>query len=130
MFRLFNQWRNHIRLSPFLNLTFHEVKNLFHFLLANPRRLDWLTTTRNLTQDRRIHFPKCRNRKRTRNWRRRHLKHVHACSFTSKRLTLLHPKAMLLVDDNKAQVFKGHILLEQGMRPDNKVCLATFNLRE
>ena len=130
MFRLFNQWRNHIRLSPFLNLTFYEIKNLLHFLLANPRRLDGLTATRNFTQNRRIHFPKSRNRKRTRNWCCRHLKHVHTRSFSSECLTLLHPEAMLLVDDDKGQVFKVHILLEQGMRPDNEVCLTTLDLRE
>ena len=130
MFRLFNQWRNHIRLSPFLNLTFHEVKNLLHFLLANPRCLYGLTATRNFTQNRRIHFPKSRNRKRTRNRCCRHLKHVHTRSFSSECLTLLHPEAMLLVDDHKGQVFKVHILLEQGMCPDYKVCLPALNLRE
>ena len=130
MFRLFNQWRNHICLSPFLNLTFHEIKNLLHFLLANPRCFNRLTATRNFTQNRRVHFPKSRNRKRTRNWRRRHLKHVHTRSFSSECLTLLHPEAMLLVDDDKGQVFKVHILLEQGMCPDYKVRLSILNLRE
>ena len=130
MFRLFNQWRNHIRLSPFLNLTFYEIKNLLHFLLANPRCLYGLTTTRNFTQNRRIHFPKSRNRQRTRNWCCRHLKHVHTRSFSSECLTLLHPKAMLLIDDDKGQVFKVHILLEQGMCPDNEVRLSTLNLCE
>ena len=130
MFRLFNQWRNHICLSPFLNLMFYKIENLFHFLLANPRRLDGLAPTRNLTQDRSIHFPKSRNRQRTRNWRRGHLKHVHARSFSRECLTLLHPETMLLVDNDKGQVFKVHILLEQGMCPDNEVCLTTFNLCE
>ena len=130
MFRLFNQWRNHIRLSPFLDLTFYKIENLLHFLLTNPSRLDGLTTTRNFTQNRRVHFPKSRNRKRTRNRCCRHLKHVHTRSFSSECLTLLHPKAMLLIDDDKGQVFKVHILLEQSMCPDYKVRLTTLNLCE
>ena len=87
---------------------------------------DRLPSRRLFVEPRYIHVAIAREQQRARDRRRGHHQKLgaRACALGLEREPLMHAEAMLLVDDDQAEVFEGDLLLEQRVRADQDVDVA------
>ena len=71
-----------------------------------------------------------RHVQRARNRRGRHGEHVHFLAKLLEPLLVAHAEALLLIDDDQAEVAELHVLRQQAVRADHDVDLAGLELRQ
>ena len=75
-------------------------------------------------------IPAQRHLQRARDRRRAHRDHVDAQLELAQQLLLLDPEALLLVDDQQAEVLAAHVAAEHAVGADQDVGAAVVELRD
>ena len=84
---------------------------------------------RPMADDARVKVAVDRERQRARNRRRRHNEQVGTRALGTQGIALAHTKAVLLVDDDKRQMLKRHVIRKDRVGSKEDIELARFQLR-
>ena len=112
-----------VRLPPFADGGVDSRDDFVAPRLRQDHRGDRCPPGRQLVYDGNVEVGVGRHRQRPRDRRRRHDQLVREAPLVHALLAqgqaLVHPEAVLLVDDGQRQAAEAHALLEQGVRPDD-----------
>ena len=121
-----------VGLPPFGAGGADALHQLWPALRAQSHGLHRRTARRQFVDGRHVQIGIGRHRQRARDRRGRHdqlVRHaVHARALVAQRQPLVHPEAVLLIDDGQAQIVEDHRLLHQRMRAHHHLRLARGHL--
>ncbi len=112
---LLHQGADPIALPPFCHCCLQACDNLVNLASGNQRGLHRRPARWFLIEDRHIHIAELCQSQRARDGRGRHDQNVDSLPFGPQLHSLGHAKAVLLVNDSKAQILEVHVLLKHRM---------------
>src|SRR3989344_1157481 len=118
--RLFNEGTNHKYLSPLLHLPIDELFDCPSILRCHHFRMNRLPIPRLFRENGEIVMTVRRERERARDGRCRHRQEMWI-SLVKETLPLHNTKSMLFIHDDKQEITKSHVFLDQCMCPNHEI---------
>ena len=118
---LLDEGADPIGLSPALQMAGERVDDLVEAILGDDARLDRFAAGRHLVEAADVHLAVLRQRQRARDRRRGHREEVRAAALFLEEHALGDAEAMLLVDDDEAEIAVADRFLEDGVGADQDV---------